>query len=100
MENAIRVITWGSFARAQAKRPRRRKTGEIGIRSHISHRERFPVTMTPDLLLISPERYLQMPAPRQAEEERRSDLSNTRKSVSSDIQTLRSGLKKRGAAEF
>ena len=27
-------------------------------------------------------------------------ISNTRKSVSSDIQTLRSGLKKRGAAEF
>ena len=27
-------------------------------------------------------------------------VSNTRKSVSSDIQTLRSGLKKRGAAEF
>ena len=30
----------------------------------------------------------------------RSNISNTRKSVSSDIQTLRSGLKKRGAAEF
>ena len=29
-----------------------------------------------------------------------SNISNTRKSVSSDIQTLRSGLKKRGAAEF
>ena len=28
------------------------------------------------------------------------NISNTRKSVSSDIQTLRSGLKKRGAAEF
>ena len=27
-------------------------------------------------------------------------MSNTRKSVSSDIQTLRSGLKKRGAVEF
>ena len=30
----------------------------------------------------------------------RGNISNTRKSVSSDIQTLRSGLKKRGAAEF
>ena len=30
----------------------------------------------------------------------RRDISNTRKSVSSDIQTLRSGLKKRGAAVF
>ena len=30
----------------------------------------------------------------------RSNISNTRKSVSSNIQTLRSGLKKRGAAEF
>ena len=29
-----------------------------------------------------------------------SNISNTRKSVSSDIQTLRSGLKKRGIAEF
>ena len=29
-----------------------------------------------------------------------SNISNTTKSVSSDIQTLRSGLKKRGAAEF
>ena len=29
-----------------------------------------------------------------------SNISNTRKSVSSGIQTLRSGLKKRGAAEF
>ena len=29
-----------------------------------------------------------------------SNISNTMKSVSSDIQTLRSGLKKRGAAEF
>ena len=29
-----------------------------------------------------------------------SNISNTRKSVSSDFQTLRSGLKKRGAAEF
>ena len=29
-----------------------------------------------------------------------SNISNTRKSVSSDIQTLRRGLKKRGAAEF
>ena len=29
-----------------------------------------------------------------------SNRSNTRKSVSSDIQTLRSGLKKQGAAEF
>ena len=29
-----------------------------------------------------------------------SNISNTRKSVSSDIQTLRSRLKKRGAAEF
>ena len=28
------------------------------------------------------------------------NISNTRKSVLSDIQTLRSGLKKRGAAEF
>ena len=28
------------------------------------------------------------------------NISNTRKSVSSDIQTLRSGLKQRGAAEF
>ena len=31
---------------------------------------------------------------------RRCNISNTRKSVLSDIQTLRSGLKKRGAAEF
>ena len=30
----------------------------------------------------------------------RINISNTRKSVSSDIQTLRSRLKKRGAAEF
>ena len=30
----------------------------------------------------------------------RCNISNTRKSVSSDIQTLRSGLKKRGAADF
>ena len=30
----------------------------------------------------------------------RINISNTRKRVSSDIQTLRSGLKKRGAAEF
>ena len=30
----------------------------------------------------------------------RSNISNTRKSVSSDIQTLRSGLKKIYAAEF
>ena len=30
----------------------------------------------------------------------RSNISNTRKRVSSDIQTLRSKLKKRGAAEF
>ena len=30
----------------------------------------------------------------------RSNISNTRKSVSSDIQTLRSRLKKRGAALF
>ena len=29
-----------------------------------------------------------------------SNISNTRKSVSSAIQTLRRGLKKRGAAEF
>ena len=29
-----------------------------------------------------------------------SNISNTGKSVSSDIQTLRSALKKRGAAEF
>ena len=28
------------------------------------------------------------------------NISNTRKSVSSDTQTLRSGLKKQGAAEF
>ena len=28
------------------------------------------------------------------------NISNTRKSVSSDIQTLRGGLKKRGASEF
>ena len=31
---------------------------------------------------------------------KRCNISNTRKSVSSDIQTLRSGLKKLGAAEF
>ena len=30
----------------------------------------------------------------------RSNISNTRKSVLSDIQTLRSGLKQRGGAEF
>ena len=30
----------------------------------------------------------------------RSNISDTRKSVSSDIQTLGSGLKKQGAAEF
>ena len=35
-----------------------------------------------------------------SEENNASNISNTRKSVSSDIQTLRSGLKKRGAAEF
>ena len=29
-----------------------------------------------------------------------SNISNTRKNVSSDIQTLRSGLENRGAAEF
>ena len=29
-----------------------------------------------------------------------SNISNTRESVSSDIQTLRTGLKKRGAAYF
>ena len=91
LEIGCKPPIWGSFARAQAKSLRRRQTtGKIGTGSDICHREGFPLAMMSDPLLISPDRHLQMPAPRQAEKENRSTFLNTRKSDSSDIQTLRS----------